>query len=111
MDTTVTSSRDAFNKGLTTGPKNPTGKGKHLIVLHIGLNNGFLPGGLLCFESKKNSSDYHDEMNGACFQEWFESILPRLEPNSIIVLDYAPYLSVKAEKIPTSNFKKADILD
>lgn len=68
------------------GPKNPTGKGKRLIVLHIGSNNGFLPGGLLCFESKKNSSDYHDEMNGACFQEWFESILPRLEPNSIIVL-------------------------
>jgi len=48
-------------------------------------------------------------MNGDCFQEWFESVLPRLEPNSIIVLDNAPYHSVKAEKIPTSNSKMADI--
>lgn len=111
VDTTITSNLDAFNKGLTTGSKNPTGKGKRLIVVHIGSNNGFLPGGLLCFESKKNSSDYHDEMNGDCFNEWFESVLPRLEPNSIIVLDNAPYHSVKAEKIPTSNSKKADILE
>ncbi|KAL4154004.1 hypothetical protein QTP88_001837 [Uroleucon formosanum] len=43
MDTTITSNRDAFNKGLTTGSKNPTGKGKRLIVLHIGSNNGFFP--------------------------------------------------------------------
>lgn len=98
MDKTVHSKHDAFNKGLTTGPTNPTGKGKRLIILHIGSDKGFLPGGLLCFESKKNSADYHDEMNGDNFKEWFESILPRLDPNSIVVLDNAPYHSVQASK-------------
>jgi len=52
------SKHDAFNKGLTTCLPNPSGKGKQLIVLHIGLENGFLPGGL----------HYHDEMNGANFK-------------------------------------------
>lgn len=85
------------------GSKNPTGKGKRLIELHIGSNNGFLPGGLLCYESKKNSSDYHDEMNGACFQEWFESVLPRLEPNSIIVIDN--YLMTFGQNGKNSNIK------
>ncbi|XP_060881664.1 uncharacterized protein LOC132953146 [Metopolophium dirhodum] len=92
-DNTVLSKHDAFNKGLTTGIPNPTGKGKRLIVLHIGSENGFLPGGLLCFVSKKNTGDYHDEMNGANFKEWFESIIPVLDPNSIIVMDNAPYHS------------------
>lgn len=112
MDKTVHSKHDAFNKGLTTGPTNPTGKGKRLIILHIGSDKGFLPGGLLCFESKKNSADYHDEMNGDNFKEWFESILPRLDPNSIVVLDNAPMIhSVQAEKYPAASWKKNEILE
>ncbi|XP_015370672.1 PREDICTED: uncharacterized protein LOC107166498 [Diuraphis noxia] len=111
VDTTIQSKQDAFNKGLTTGPKNLTGKGQRLIVLHIGSDMGFLEGGLLCFVSKKNSADYHDEMNGDTFKDWFVSILPRLHPNSIVVMDNAPYNSVQTEKYPTSNSKKADILE
>lgn len=110
-DNTVLSKHDAFNKGLTTGPPNPSGKGKRLIVLHIGSENGFLPGGLLCFVSKKNTGDYHDEMNGDNFKEWFESIIPVLDPNSIIVMDNAPYHSVEKEKYPNTSWKKADILE
>lgn len=102
VDKTVRSKHDAFNKGLTTGAPNPTGKGKRLIVLHIGSDKGFLDGGLLCFASKKNSTDYHDEMNSDNFHEWFESIIPRLERNSVIVMDNAPYHSVRSEKIPTN---------
>jgi len=98
----------AFLDGLSTGPSNPTGKGTRLIVLHIGSAAGFVPGGLLCFQSKKNSSDYHDEMSGQTFQEWFEEILPLLEDNAVIVLDNAPYHSVKKEKTPTMAWKKAD---
>jgi len=64
VDKTVKSHKDAFLKGLTVGLRNPTGKGKRLIVVHIGSSEGFVDGGLLCFESKKNTSDYHDEMNG-----------------------------------------------
>ena len=108
-DNTVLSKHDAFNKGLTTGATNPTGKGKRLIILHIGSDKGFLPGGLLCFESKKNSADYHDEINGDNFKEWFETILPRLEPNNIIVMDNAPYHSVKLEKYPSTCWNKAQL--
>ncbi|CAI6374522.1 unnamed protein product [Macrosiphum euphorbiae] len=109
-DTTVTSSRAAFSQGLTTGAVNPTGKGKRLIVCHIGSEDGFVPDSLLCFESKKNTNDYHDEMNGDTFRDWFEGVLPRLKDNAVIVMDNAPYHSVKLEKIPTTAWKKADII-
>ena len=110
VDGTIKSHRDAFLKGLSTGAVNPSGKGKRLIVLDIGSEDGFLPGGLLCFESKKNTRDYHDEMNGDTFREWMEGILPHLKPNSVIVMDNASYHSVKLDKAPTSNTKKADII-
>ncbi|XP_050065224.1 uncharacterized protein LOC126554173 [Aphis gossypii] len=109
-DQTIRSKHDAFNKGLTTGVTNPTGKAKRLIIVHIGSHKGFVDGGMLFFESKKNSADYHDEMNGDNFHEWFKSILPRLDPNSVIVMDNAPYHSVRTEKIPTSSTKKEDII-
>ncbi|KAL4098424.1 hypothetical protein QTP88_023043 [Uroleucon formosanum] len=111
IDTNVTSFRQAFLEGLSTGPQNPTGKGTRLIVVHIGSAAGFVPGGLLCFQSKKNSSDYHDEMSGQTFREWFEEILPLLEDNAVIVLDNAPYHSVRKEKTPVSSWKKADIVE
>jgi hypothetical protein len=57
VDNTVTSHRDTFLKGLTCGTTNPSGKGKRIIVVHIGSDEGFVPGGLLSFESKKNSID------------------------------------------------------
>lgn len=58
-----------FSKGLSTGSTNPSGRGKLLIVVHIGNEDGFAPSGLLCFESKKNTKGYHDEMNGEVFLE------------------------------------------
>jgi hypothetical protein len=42
--------RDALVRGLTTGAKNPTEKGKRLIILHLGSVDGFVPGGVLCFK-------------------------------------------------------------
>ncbi|XP_060875351.1 uncharacterized protein LOC132948737 [Metopolophium dirhodum] len=112
VDQTVTSHRMAFLEGLSTGAPNPTGKGKRLIILHIGSTDGFLQRGLLCFESKKNTSDYHDEMNGQTFKEWFEEILPLLKDNAVVVMDNAPYHSVKSEKVPNMTpRKKADIVN
>lgn len=42
---TIQSYQDAFLKSLSTGAVNPSGKEKQLIVLHIGSEDGFLPGG------------------------------------------------------------------
>jgi len=67
VDTMVKSSRAAFLQGLKKGQKKPFGKVKRLIVLHIRSTDGFLPEGLLYFELKRNSTDYHDEMNGDIF--------------------------------------------
>jgi len=49
-------------------------KGQRLIVLHIGSEDRFVPGGLLCFESKKINTDYHEEMNSDAFFKWMKSI-------------------------------------
>jgi len=110
VDNTITSHRQAFIQGLTTGSQNPSGKGKRLIVLHIGSEEGFVPGGLLCFEAKKTNTDYHEEMNGATFFKWMEIIIQRLEENCVIIMDNAPYHSVKCEKIPNKSTHKADII-
>ncbi|KAH9640039.1 hypothetical protein HF086_008134, partial [Spodoptera exigua] len=84
VDKKVTSSRQAFLEGLTTGLKNPSGKGKRLIIGHIGSEESFLEEGLMIFEAKKNCEDYHDEMNAVCFEKWFAGVLPKLRPNSIV---------------------------
>ncbi|XP_022176671.1 uncharacterized protein LOC111038053 [Myzus persicae] len=109
VDSTIQSHRDAFLKGLTAGAPAPSGKGKRHIVLHIGSEDGFVPGGLLCFESKKNSWDYHDEKNGQTFYDWMENILPQLRDNCVIVTDSVNH-SVKKDKSPTSSTRKAEII-
>ncbi|GJQ75820.1 hypothetical protein Trydic_g17889 [Trypoxylus dichotomus] len=68
MNINVLSHRQAFVEGITTGLKNPSGKGHRLIRLHIGNIGGFVENGLLLFEGKK-TSDYHEEMNCIVFEE------------------------------------------
>ncbi|XP_072384696.1 uncharacterized protein [Diabrotica undecimpunctata] len=108
VNKSIVSSRQAFLDGLSTGLKNPSGKGKRLIICHIGSKDGFVPDALWAFESKK-SGDYHEEMIGESFEKWFFSILEKLDKNSVIVLDNAPYHSRRVEKIPTTASKKVDI--
>ncbi|CAH0730236.1 unnamed protein product, partial [Brenthis ino] len=89
--------------------KNPSGKGKRRIISHIGSEEGFLEKGLMIFEAKKNCEDYHDEMNALCFEECFAGVLPKLGPNSIVVMENAPYHSRKSETAPKMSWKKAAI--
>ncbi|KAL4153463.1 hypothetical protein QTP88_001296 [Uroleucon formosanum] len=79
QDNTVTSHQEAFVRGLSTGAPNPTAKGKRLIVVNIGSEEGFVDGGLLVFESKKGSADYHEEMNGDVFFDWLKGVIPLLK--------------------------------
>lgn len=64
-DNSVKSNKNAFQKELTTGARNsrnPTDKSKYfIIILHIGSREGFVDGGLTCFKSKTNNSDYDSE--------------------------------------------------
>lgn len=86
------------------------GKGRRLIITHIGSEDGFLDNGLLLFESKK-TGDYHEDMDADRFEQWFESILPKLTKGSVVVLDNAPYHSRRLEKFPTTAWRKGEIID
>jgi len=112
VDNSIKSNTNAFQKELSTGARNPiTDKSKYfIIIVHIGSREGFVNGGLTCFKSKTNSSDYDSEMNGENFLKWFNNILPLLNNNAVIIMDNAPYHSVKAEQIPVSSWKKANIM-
>lgn len=89
IDLTVKSSRDAFLRGLSCGLRDPSGKGGRLTFVHIGSNKGFVPNGLFAMESKK-TGNYHKDMDSTVFEDWIQSVLPELEPNSVIVLDITP---------------------
>ena len=108
VDDTIKSSKQAFLAGLSTGHKGPHGKGRRLIITHIGSQSGFVDGCLWFFESKK-SGDYHEEMCGEAFENWFGKVLPMLETNAVIVLDNAPYHSRRKECLPTTSWKKQQI--
>lgn len=110
-DTTILTKRQAYREGWSTGLINPSGKGKRLIITHIGSDTGFLDGGLLTFISKSGKSDYHDEMNAAVYEEWFKSVLQKILPGSVIVIDNAPYHSRKKEKLPSTAWRKDSIRD
>lgn len=64
------------------------------------------------FKSKQHTGNYHDEMNHQNFEEWFTTaLLPKLSPNSIIVMDNAPYHSRRKEPIPTKSWTKGKMMD
>lgn len=52
-------------------------------------------------------ADFHKEMTGAVFEEWFTKILSKLKQNSVVVLDNAPYHSRKVEKYQAHERQKA----
>ncbi|XP_027845356.1 uncharacterized protein LOC114125783 [Aphis gossypii] len=111
VDNTIKSNGDSFQKKIKTGASNTTGKNKdYIIILHIGSREGFLKGGLQCFEFKTNCSDYHKEMDGDKFLEWFKNILPLLDDNAIIIMDNAFYHNTKVEQIPVPSWKKENII-
>ncbi|GFY47098.1 DDE_3 domain-containing protein [Trichonephila inaurata madagascariensis] len=97
--------KKASSSNLTVGLTAPKGKGRSLIITHIGSKEGLVRDAADIFTGKK-SGDYHEEMDGNHFEKWFETVMPKLKHQSIIVMDNAPYHSVKKEKIPTSSWKK-----
>ncbi|CAC5384067.1 unnamed protein product [Mytilus coruscus] len=96
-----------------THRKIPSGKGTRLIILDVGSSQqGLIPGCGLIFESKTNSSDYHDEMNKEYFTEWSrDTLLPKLPPRSVIIMDNALYHSYldPDSRVPNTSSNKSEI--
>ena len=123
LDETWANARDSVEKmwveddpvvsgGTIAGVRKPAGKGNHLIILHAGGENGSVKSVNLVFQSKKATSDYHDEIMAVHFEEWFhDSLLLNLQSNSLIVMDNAPYHSHKLEPVPTMSLKKQQMQD
>lgn len=49
---------------------NPDKRGKRLVILHAGCEDGFLDGTLLCKDKKLKGAhfDYHNDMNSDVFE-------------------------------------------
>jgi hypothetical protein len=68
-----------------------------MILINPGLIQicNFIP---IVFLAKAKDGDYHQEMNGPIFQNWFENqLMPALKSPSVIVLDNASYHNIKTE--------------
>ena len=60
---------DQATGGTKGGVRKPSGKGSRLIILHAGSRKGWVAGAELVFPT----GDYHDEMTGEHFEEWFKT--------------------------------------
>ena len=103
---------DAVTGCTLGGKRRPSGKGKHLIILGAGGEIGWIPNTTLIFQSKKNTGNYHDEMTGKHFEEWFEDkLLPNILPNSLIAMDNASYHSRIEEEKPKKSWTKSKMYE
>lgn len=88
-----------------------SGNGR-IILNHIGSEDGFLEGGDDLFISKKDTRDYHGNMNFERYITWFKKILSLVPDKSVLVLDQAPYHKKRVEGtiMPTMAWLKGDII-
>ena len=83
--------------------------------MHVGnREEGLIDRCDLVFLAKAKDGDYHQEMNGPIFLNWFENqLMPALKSPSVIVLDNASYYNIKTEEtvVPNFNQRKAVLQD
>lgn len=78
-----------------------------VIVVDIGSEEGFLKGGRLIYKANSAKGDYHGQMNSVNFEKWIrERVLPSLPPNSVVVIDNAPYHAEQEDKVPNKSSTK-----
>jgi len=78
--------------------------------MNLGSASGFVQEAMMIKDSKTSDDDYHKEMDGFGFLNWFQkSLLPNIPDNCIIVMDNASYHSMTT--IPKSNWKVQQMRD
>ena len=92
--------------------RKPSGKCTQLIILGAGSESGWIPNSTLILKSKRNTSNYHDEMASEHFEEWFsKSLIPNVQTNSRIVMDNATYHSRRSEPLPVKSWTKKRMIE
>ncbi len=91
--------------------QNPSGQGERLIIMDAITDQGWVEGARVVFTSTRNTGDYHGQMNGELFHQWFsEKLLPQIPERALIVMDNASYHNVLAgHSAPTAVCSKANI--
>jgi transposase len=88
-------------------------KGKRFTILHAGSSAGFFPECDYLLNSKNNDRDYHKSMTGDIFKTWVEDqLLPalsKLKKKSVVIMDNAPYHSMRIDKAPNYSNKKSEM--
>jgi hypothetical protein len=83
---------------------------KRFTILHASCTSGFLPDCDLLLESANNDQDYHKIMTGELFKQWTEQqLIPALSNivgKCVVVMDNAPYHSMRIDKPPTFSSTK-----
>ena len=111
VDTNLTFKKCWQSESVFGVAENISSTGRYIVV-HAGNENGFVQGASLIFKAGLSTGDYHGQMNEVNFTKWLtEKLLPNIPPNSVIVMDNAPYHSVLEEKIPTKSSTKRSIID
>jgi hypothetical protein len=115
MDETYVHSSHTKPKAWTddsgAGLKSPVSKGSRIIIVHAGNENGFVPNALITFQSGKKSGDYHHDMNYENYEKWIKTkLIPNIPPNSVMVIDNAPYHNVQLNLAPRSSSRKGDMI-
>ncbi|KAE8748839.1 hypothetical protein FOCC_FOCC004433, partial [Frankliniella occidentalis] len=85
---------------IRSSPLKTTNQGKRYIVLHAGGEDGFVDGASLVFASDSSQGDYHGQMNGQNFMNWWYKLLDKLTEPTVIV-----------NPQPTSSWRKDEIAD
>ena len=91
------------------------GKGTRFIICHIAGKNGFVPGaGLVFHERNVVFEDYHKSMTADLYEKWIKGLVTgadrKIPPNSVIVMDNAPYHSRKEFPTPCMGWKKESFI-
>ena len=113
-DCSIRSAAEAKSLNLSTGIKWNASRGNRLLILHMIGDNGLVHDmGRIWIHTSRTvqSDDYHNDIDGKTFYEWFEEALNHLPLNSVVVLDNASIHNKRAPGTPTYATKKADMKD
>jgi transposase len=113
MDETFVLSSHVAGKTWSDGSSTltkPISKGQRLIIIHAGGESGFVDNALTMWKAGQSSGDYHEQMNRENYVRWLEDkLIPNIPPNTVLVIDNAPYHNIQSDKAPTSNSKKVEM--
>jgi transposase len=91
-------------------------RGERLMIIHCGNEDGFINDGLFVIRTREAGNlDYHKDMDSYNFEKYAEQqlfpLIQKISPNSVLVMDNAPYHSRKVNKLPKMHWLKSEIVD